>query len=164
MSLLCSGSVLFLPGAYLPGDDGEMGRVHAGSHEQHHILVARLSVVHHLLLEELQMVLVVAVDLQQPDGHLPVPAAFVHLAPAAFADQLPQLQLLEGDVPLLEVDTGLAGLARDRPLPVAPGAGEVVKLVCFVLPLRLPFRLLRLALLQLLRLILQGEEEEEGPD
>lgn len=66
-----------------PGDDSEVGRSHAGTHEQHHILVPGLSVVHHLLLEEFQVVLVVAVDLQQADGDLAVPAALVHLPPAA---------------------------------------------------------------------------------
>ena len=42
-----------------------------------------MPVVHHLLLEQLQVVLVVAVHLQQADGHLAVPAAAVHPAPAA---------------------------------------------------------------------------------
>lgn len=42
-----------------------------------------LSVVHHLLLEELQMVLVVAIDLEESDGHLAVPPPLVHSAPAA---------------------------------------------------------------------------------
>ena len=42
-----------------------------------------LSVVHHLLLEQLQVVLVVPVDLQQADRHLSVPAALVDPAPAA---------------------------------------------------------------------------------
>ena len=74
---------LLLNPCHSPGDDGQVGRGHAGAHEQHYVLVARLPVVHHLLLEELQVVLVVAVHLQQADGHLAVPAALVDLPPAA---------------------------------------------------------------------------------
>lgn len=123
-----------------PGDDGEVRRHHAGTHEQDDVLVPRLSVVHHLLLEELQVVLVVAVNFQQADRHLAVPAALVHLPPATLrgggrlsqcqtlflttgsslhldahlADELAQLQLLVGDVPLLQVDAGLADVTGDR--------------------------------------------------
>lgn len=66
-----------------PGDDGEMRRSQAGAHEQDHVFMPGLSVVHQLLLEELEMLLVVAVDLHQADGHLAVPAALVHFPPAA---------------------------------------------------------------------------------
>lgn len=66
----------------VPGDDGEVRRSHAGAHEQDDVLVPGLPVVHHLLLEELQVILVVAVDLQQADGHLAVPATLMHLPPA----------------------------------------------------------------------------------
>lgn len=116
----------------------------------------RLPVVHHLLLEELQVLLVVPVHLQQADGHLAVPAALVHLPPAALsahrvrhasfprappphaahlADELPQLQLLVGDVPLLQVDAGLAGLAGDGAAPAlraaapADARGQLLQLV-----------------------------------
>lgn len=67
--------------AAAPGDDGEVGRRHAGAHEQNDVLMAGLPVVHHLLFKELQVILVVAVDLQQTNGDLAVPAAFVHLPP-----------------------------------------------------------------------------------
>lgn len=112
-----------------------MRGVHAGSHEQHHVLVPGLPVVHHLLLEELEMILVVAVDLQQPDGHLPVPLALVDLAPAALADGVPQLDLLKGDVPLLQVHAGLAGFAVDHPLQVRPPVGQIFHLILIVLGL-----------------------------
>lgn len=69
--------------AFLPRDDGQVGRSHAGAHEEDHVLVPGLPVVHHFLLEELQVVLVVAVDLQQADGDLAVPPALVHPTPAA---------------------------------------------------------------------------------
>lgn len=49
--------------AAAPGDDGEMGRRHAGAHEQNNVLMSGLPVVHHLLFKELQVILVVAVDL-----------------------------------------------------------------------------------------------------
>ncbi|TNN86803.1 hypothetical protein EYF80_002986 [Liparis tanakae] len=97
-------------------------------------LILRTISVHHLLFEELQVVLVVAVDLQEPDGDLAVPPPLMHSAPAALRphrhkpsaacrlvgtrrvccgrlsahlpDELPEVQLLEGDVPLLQVDAG----------------------------------------------------------
>lgn len=124
-----------------------MWRRHAGAHEQDNVLMPGLPVVHHLLLKELEVILVVAVHLQQADGHLPVPAAFMHLPPATLgghnirrvkfsfhyfvvftprfslyhclhlADELPQLQLLVGYVPLLQVHTSLADLSRDRAPP-----------------------------------------------
>ncbi len=50
--------------AAVPGDDGEVGWSHAGTHEQDNVLVPGLPVVHHLLLEELQVILVVAINLQ----------------------------------------------------------------------------------------------------
>lgn len=103
-----------------------MRRVHAGPHKQHNVLMPRLSIVHHLLLEELQVLLVVSVNLQQANGHLSVPPASAHLPPSAFADELSEFQLLEGDVPLLQVNTGLAGLTAYVVLPVASGAGQVV--------------------------------------
>lgn len=68
--------------AAAPGDDGEVGRSHAGTHEQDNVLMPGLPVVHHLLLKELQVILVIAVDLQQANGHLTMPAAFMHLPPA----------------------------------------------------------------------------------
>lgn len=92
----------------------------------------RLPVVHHLFLEELQVVLVVAVHLQQANGHLAMPAAAVHPAPAALPDGLTQLYLLEGDVPLLQVHAGLAGLARDGAPPGPARAWQVVHLVLIV--------------------------------
>lgn len=68
---------------FLPCDDGQVGRSHAGAHEEDHVLMPGLPVVHHFLLEELQMVLVVPIDLQQADGDLAVPPALVHPTPAA---------------------------------------------------------------------------------
>lgn len=94
-----------------PGDDGQVRRAHARAHEQHHVLVAGVSISHHLALEGLELVLVVALDVDQADGHLAVPAAVEHFAEAALPDHLADLQLLEGDVPLLQEDAGLAGLA-----------------------------------------------------
>lgn len=119
----------------LPGNDGEMRRGHASSHEEDDVLVARLSVVHHLLLEELQVVLVVSVDLQESDGHLSVPAAAMDPTPATLPDELAEIQLLEGNVPLLQVDAGLTGLTRDGTFPVGSSsrAGQVVQLVSFTL-------------------------------
>lgn len=67
--------------AAAPGDDGEVRRRHAGPHEQNNVLMSGLPVVHHLLLKELQVILVVAVNLQQTNGDLAVPAAFMHLPP-----------------------------------------------------------------------------------
>lgn len=86
---------------------------HAGAHEKHHILVPSVAVRHHLPLEGLQLVLVVALDIDQADGHLAVPAPVENLAKAPLTDHLADLQLLEGDVPLLQEDAGLAGLARE---------------------------------------------------
>lgn len=71
---------------FSPGDDGEVGRSHAGPHEEDHILVPGLPVVHHLLFKELQVVLIVPIDLQESDGHLAVPPALVHFAPAALRE------------------------------------------------------------------------------
>lgn len=79
---------------FSPGDDGEVGWSHAGPHEEDHILVPGLSVVHHFLFEELQVVLIVPVDLEESDGHLAVPPALVHFAPAALNKR--QLQLKKG--------------------------------------------------------------------
>lgn len=94
-----------------PGDDGQVWRAHAGAHEQHHVLVASVAVGHHLALEGLELVLVVALNVDQADGHLAVPASVEHFAEAALSDNLADLQLLEGDVPLLQEDAGLACLA-----------------------------------------------------
>ena len=80
-----------------PGDDGQVGRGHAGAHEEHHVLVARLPVVHHLLLEELQVVLVVPVHLQQADGHLAVPAPLVDFPPAALGRHRARLRTSRSD-------------------------------------------------------------------
>ena len=99
------------PSVSLPGDDGQMWWTHARPHEQHHVLVARVAVRHHLALEGLELVLVVALDVDQADGHLAVPATVEHLAEAPLADHLPDLQLLDWDVPLLQEDAGLASLA-----------------------------------------------------
>jgi len=78
-----------------PGDDGEVGRSHASPHEEDHVLVPGLSVVHHLLFEELQVVLVVAVDLEEPDGYLAVPPPLMHSAPAALCQQTETLSSVE---------------------------------------------------------------------
>lgn len=64
-----------------------MGWSHAGPHEEDHILVPGLSVVHHLLFKELQMVLIVPVNLKQSDGYLAVPPTLMHFAPAALRGQ-----------------------------------------------------------------------------
>lgn len=126
-----------------------MGRSHAGAHEEDHILVPGLPVVHHFLFEELQVVLIVPVNLEQTDRDLAVPPALVHPTPAAlatskhsskrgptwadfsisgqishFSNEFSEVQLLKGDVPLLQVHAGLTGLAADGALPlVSPGAG-----------------------------------------
>lgn len=71
----------------LPCDDGEVGWGHAGAHEKDNIFVPGLPVVHHLLLEELQVILVVAVNLQKANGHLAMPATLVHLPPATLESQ-----------------------------------------------------------------------------
>lgn len=96
-----------------PGDDGKVRRTHAGPHEQHHVLVPSVAVGHHLTLEGLELILIVALDVNEADGHLAVPAAVEHLAEAAFPDHLAHLQLLQWDVPFLQKDAGLAGLARE---------------------------------------------------
>lgn len=96
-----------------PGDDRQVRRAHAGAHEQHHVLVAGVAVGHDLPLEGLELVLVVALDVDQADGHLAVPASVENFAKAPLADHLADLQLLDGDVPLLQEDAGLAGLARE---------------------------------------------------
>lgn len=96
-----------------PGDDCQVWRAHAGPHEQHHVLVASVAVRHHLTLEGLELVLVVALDVDQADGHLAVPASVEHFAEAPLADHFSDLQLLERDVPLLQEDAGLARLARE---------------------------------------------------
>lgn len=101
----------FLPFEPSPGDDGQMWWAHARPHKQHHILVTRVAVRHHLTLEGLELVLVVALDVNQADGHLAVPASVENFAEAPLADHLPDLQLLEWYVPLLQEDAGLAGLA-----------------------------------------------------
>lgn len=90
-----------------------MWGAHAGPHEQHHILVASVAVGHHLTLEGLELVLVVALDVDQADGHLTVPASVENFAEAPLTDHLPYFQLLKRDVPLLQEDAGLAGLARE---------------------------------------------------
>lgn len=113
-----------------------MRRAHAGSHEEHHVLVPGLPVRHHLPLEGLELVLVVPLDVDEADGHLPVPAAVEDLPKAALADELSDLELLEGDVPLLQEDAGLAGLARE----VARGEQREVHLFEVILGL---LRLLR---------------------
>jgi hypothetical protein len=117
----------------LPGDNGQVRWVHAGPHEEHHVLMPRLPVVHHLFLEQLQVVLIVAVHLQQPNGHLAMPTASVHPAPATLSNGLAQFHLFKGDVPLLQVNAGLAGLSRDGAPPGPAGAGEVVHLILLVI-------------------------------
>lgn len=106
-----------------------MWRAHAGSHEEHHVLVPRLPVRHHLPLESLQLVLVVPLDVDETDGHFPVPAAMEDLPKAALANELADLQLLKGDVPLLQEDAGLAGFAGE----VAGGEEREVHLFKVVL-------------------------------
>lgn len=101
---------------------------HAGPHEQHHILVAGVAVGHHFTLEGLQLVLIVALDVDQADGHLPVPAPMENFAKASLTDHLPDLQLLKRDVPLLQKDARLAGLARE----VASGQERQVHLLKLV--------------------------------
>lgn len=81
LNINLSSELLATPTA-APGDDGEVRRRHAGAHEQDDVLMPGLPVVHHLLLKELEVILVVAVHLQQANGHLAVPAAFMHLPPA----------------------------------------------------------------------------------
>lgn len=66
-----------------PGDDGQMWWSHTSPHEEDHILMPGLPVVHHFLLEELQMILVVPINLQKSDSYLAVPPTLVHFAPAA---------------------------------------------------------------------------------
>lgn len=90
-----------------------MRRTHAGAHKQHHVLVPSVAVGHHLALEGLELVLVVALNVDEADGHLAVPAPVENLAEATLSDHLADLELLERDVPLLQEDTGLAGLARE---------------------------------------------------
>lgn len=97
---------------YVPGDDGQVRRTHAGAHKQHHVLVPSVAVGHHLSLEGLELVLIVALDVDEADGHLAVPAPVENLAEATLSDHLSDLELLERDVPLLQEDAGLAGLAR----------------------------------------------------
>lgn len=75
--------------------------------------MARVAVGHDLALEGFKLVLVVPLDVDQADGDLAVPPSVVNSSEAAFADHLSDLQLLEGDVPLLQEDAGLAGLARE---------------------------------------------------
>lgn len=106
-----------------------MGRAHAGSHEEHHVLMPRLSIRHHLPLESLQLVLIVPLDVNEADGHLPVPAAMEDLPKAALANELTNLQLLKGDVPLLQEDAGLAGFAGE----VAGGEEREVHLLKVIL-------------------------------
>ena len=62
-----------------------MGGSHAGTHEEDHVLMSGLPVVHHFLFEELQMVLIVPINLKQTDGDLTVPPTLVHATPAALA-------------------------------------------------------------------------------
>lgn len=74
-----------------------MGWSHAGPHEEDHILVPGLSVVHHLLFEELQMVLIVPVDLKKSDSYLAMPPTLMHSAPAALREQTPSAKVPEYD-------------------------------------------------------------------
>lgn len=78
---------------FSPGDNGQVGWSHAGSHKEDHILMPGLSVVHHLLFKELQVVLIVPIDLKKPDGHLAVPPALVHFSPAALDKQNTNCQI-----------------------------------------------------------------------
>lgn len=90
-----------------------MWRAHARPHEQHYILMARVPVGHHLTLEGLQLVLVVPLDVNQANGHLAVPATVENFAEAPLPDHLPDHQLFQRDVPLLQEDAGLAGFAGE---------------------------------------------------
>lgn len=101
--------------------------------------MTRVPVGHHLALEGLQLVLVVALDVDQANGHLAVPATVENFPEAALPDHLPDLQLLEGDVPLLQEDAGLAGLAREvagrqeRQVHFLELVGRVLVVALFVL-------------------------------
>lgn len=75
----------------IPGDNGQMWWAHAGPHKQHHILVPSVAVGHHLALESLELVLVVALDVDQADGHLTVPTSVENLAEASLTDHLSDL-------------------------------------------------------------------------
>lgn len=125
----------------LPGDDGQMRRSHTSSHEQDHVLVPRVSVRHHLSFKGFQLLFVVSFDVDKPDGHFSVPAPVVHLSEAAFADQLSDLQLLHGNVPLLQEDAGLAGLAWEVPCG-QKGEIHLLELVCRALCLIVAFLVL----------------------
>lgn len=96
----------------------------AGPHQEYHILVPHLPVAHSFL-EQLQVVLVVAIHLQQADGHLAVPAPRCTWPQRPCPDGLASSSTCsEGDVPLLQVHAGLAGLAR----MASPRAAEVGRL------------------------------------
>lgn len=102
----------------------------------------RLSVGHHFPLEGLQLVFVVPLNVNEADGHLTMPTSMEHLAKAPFAYQFSNLQLLKGDVPLLEKDAGLAGLAWE----VASGEEREIhflKLILRLLGLLIPILILQ---------------------
>lgn len=66
---------------------------------------------HHLSFKGFQLFFIVSFDVNEAYGHFSMPASMVDLSKPAFADQLSDLQLLHGNVPLLQEDAGLAGLA-----------------------------------------------------
>ena len=67
--------------SYAPGDDGKVGWSHAGAHEKDNVLMPGLPVVHHLLLEQLQVILVVAVNFHETNSHFTMPPPLMHLPP-----------------------------------------------------------------------------------
>lgn len=109
-----------------------MRRVHACSHEKYHVLMPGLSIVHHLLFKELEMILIVPIYLQQPDGHFPVPFSLVNLPPSSLANRIPQFNLFKGNVPFLQVDAGLARFAINHPLQVWPSVWQIFHLILII--------------------------------
>lgn len=82
-------------------DYSQSRRFHAGAHEKHEILVARLPESRHLHLELLQGLLVVQiVHVQEFDGDVPVPVAAAHGTEASATDHVAYDQLVERNVPL----------------------------------------------------------------
>lgn len=112
---------------------------HTRPHEQHYILMTGVPVGHHLAFEGLQLVLVVALDVNQANGHLAMPTTVENFAEAPLPDHLPDLQLLKRDVPLLQEDAGLAGFAREvtgrqeRQVHFLKLVGRVLVIALFVL-------------------------------
>ncbi len=70
-----------------------------------------------------------------------MPASVVDLSKAAFPDQLSDLHLLHGNVPLLQEDAGLAGLTGEVPR-AQEGEIHLLKLVRWTLALIVAFLIL----------------------